>query len=421
MKPSLLVCLLLLHGASSAAQTPRFEMQEITRDLSIGYAVIAADINGDGKPDLVVVDKHRVIWFENPTWKMHTILTGKTRPDNVCIAAWDVDGDGKIDLILGADWAPFNTKSGGTLHWLKQPKNLNQEWEMFPICEEPTVHRVKVIPNLYPGHKPGIVLAPLMGRDSSREANWMDGRPVRLLSFPIPKDPQKGPWKADVISEELHVVHNFAFEEVAPNSLRIATASYEGVSLFTRTTKDGSWVKRNFNPGNQANLKSNRGSSEIALFLLKGGDGANRDGRGKAIIATIEPWHGNQVVVYPPTASSATQIENSTKNRLILDDHLRWGHAVKFGHLLGADSPFLVAGVRDNPNKEDKFSEKCGVRIYQPEDAAATKWRRTILDEGGIAVEDLIVADLDGDGRPEIIAVGRATKNMRIYWNKTGK
>jgi hypothetical protein len=28
-------------------------------------------------------------------------------------------------------------------------------------------------------------------------------------------------------------------------------------------------------------------------------------------------------------------------------------------------------------------------------------------------------ADLDGDGRPETLASGRATVNVRIYWNAT--
>jgi len=40
------------------------------------------------------------------------------------------------------------------------------------------------------------------------------------------------------------------------------------------------------------------------------------------------------------------------------------------------------------------------------------------VDDGGMAAEDLTVADLNGDGKPEIIAVGRATANVKIYWNE---
>src|SRR4051794_12208225 len=91
-------------GASrlTAADFPKFKTQEIATDLTIGYAVLLTDVNGDKKPDIVVVDKHRVLWYENPTWKVRTILQGKTKPDNVCVAALDIDGDGLPELVLGA-------------------------------------------------------------------------------------------------------------------------------------------------------------------------------------------------------------------------------------------------------------------------------------------------------------------------------
>src|SRR5215217_1861088 len=139
--------LFLLAAAPVAAADvtfPKFKAQEIATDLTVGYGVIVADINEDKKPDLVVVDSKRVVWYENPTWKVHTVIAGKTKPDNVCICAQDIDGDGHLDLVLGADWNPANTKTGGTLQWLKRGKTLDEEWTVYPIAEEPTVHRVRI-------------------------------------------------------------------------------------------------------------------------------------------------------------------------------------------------------------------------------------------------------------------------------------
>jgi len=78
----------------------------------------------------------------------------------------------------------------------------------------------------------------------------------------------------------------------------------------------------------------------------------------------------------------------------------------------------IVIGVRDNPGKGDTFTEKCGIRIYKATDGVGKKWAREIIEDGGVAVEDLTVADLNGDGKPDIIAVGRGTHNARIYWNQ---
>jgi hypothetical protein len=34
---------------------------------------------------------------------------------------------------------------------------------------------------------------------------------------------------------------------------------------------------------------------------------------------------------------------------------------------------------------------------------------------------DLTVGDFNGDKRPDIVASGRATRNITIYWNETPK
>jgi hypothetical protein len=388
----------LIAGAASA-QDIRFKPQEIDKSLDIGYAVTLVDVDGDGKRDIVVVDTKRVVWYQNPTWKSRDMIKGGTEPDNVCIAAHDIDGDGKVDFALGAFWKPANTISSGTLQWLKRGKTLDDPWTIHPIDKEPTIHRIKFI-DIDGSGQPALVSVPLQGRGSSAKGNWMDGEPVRVTAYRIPKDPVKDRWIPDVLSNSLRVVHNFVGIPGTGKGQDILAASYEGVSVIAKT--DGKWTTRKIGSGNQDNPKGSLGASEIKQGVLKGG---------KKFIATIEPWHGHQVVVYTEPAAAGEMWK-----RHMIDDELKWGHAVSVADLDGDGSDELIIGVRDDGGKYRR-----GVRVYRAMNDVGSQWSRQIVNEGDVAVEDLAAADLDGDGKIDLVAVGRATKNVRIFWNQGTK
>jgi len=210
----------------------------------------------------------------------------------------------------------------------------------------------------------------------------------------------RDPWLPRVLDESLHVVHNL-FPVPASNRKGndLLLASYEGVSRLRRN--GDAWKLEHLGTGNQANPMSNRGASEIKQGRLKDGS---------PYIATIEPWHGNQVVVYTPPMGKDT-----LWTRHVVDEQLKWGHAVNCADLDGDGGDELIIGVRDD--KAMSPEERRGVRIYFPIAPADGKWQRQIVDSGGVAVEDMAVGDLDGDGRIDLIAVGRQTFNGRIYWN----
>lgn len=407
--------LALLPAAEQSGSIPTFRVQEIEKSLGVGYAVLLVDVNNDGKKDIVAVDQKRVVWYENPSWQRRNIIEGKTEPDNVCISAADIDGDGRLDFALGAAWNPSNTKSGGTLQWLRRGKTLDEPWSVHPIGEEPTVHRIRFA-NLDGDGKPVLLVVPLMGRDSTGAKNHMDGQPVRVLAYRIPKDPVGERWPMEVLDQSMHVVHNFqAIPAELVKGMDVLTASYEGVGLLQRrptyktvgsqTRTVYKWMRRELNKGDQAHPNKSRGSSEIKRGKLK---------NGRPFIATIEPWHGDKVVVYTPPADSGVFWE-----RHVLDDKLKWGHAVWCADLDGDGGDELIIGVRDVLSTDP--GENCGVRIFKAADDRGTKWQRHLLDEGGVRVEDLAAADLDGDGRIDIVAVGRQSHNARIYWNKGAK
>ncbi len=382
----------------------KFRVQEISNRLTIGYAVRLLDMNEDGKPDVLVVDTDRVVWFENPTWQMHTLLEGHTKKDNVSIAPADIDGDGKLDFALAADWRPADTRGSGTIQWLHRGATADAPWIVHPIGVEPTTHRIRFA-DLDGDGREELIVVPLFGRGTSGPD--FAETPVRILAYPIPADPVRGPWKPQVINEELHVAHNFLPTDLDHDGkLDLVVASFEGVSLLKREAQ-GHWSRTLIGSGNQETRPS-RGASEVKHGrLASGGD----------YLATIEPWHGFQVVVYTRPGADAKPVGGKPPlwPRQVLDEELKWGHAVWCADLDGDGDEELIIGVRDTKDS----ANPCGLRIYDPAQSDGTQWTRHVFDPAGVAIEDLAAADLNGDGKTDIVAVGRQTKNVRIYWNET--
>ncbi len=128
------IVVLLCEATLCSGQSPRWEANELPTKLTVGYAVRAIDMNRDHRLDIAIVDSKRVLWLENPSWQEHVIYsTPDAKADNVCFAPLDVDGDGLLDLALGADWQPNNTDSGGSIGWLQQLGMVNGSIMRWPM------------------------------------------------------------------------------------------------------------------------------------------------------------------------------------------------------------------------------------------------------------------------------------------------
>ena len=376
--PFLILWLLFMQPVD----VPKFEAQIIDANVSIGYGLAIGDVDGDRKPDILLADKKQFVWYRNGDWKRFVMIENLTESDNVCIAARDIDGDGKVEVAVGAQWNPSETSDtlkSGSVHYLMRPKDPTQLWKAIELHHEPTIHRMKWVKT--EGNNYQLIVLPLHGRGNKGG----EGEGVKVIAYERPKDVTKK-WSYQIIDNSMHLTHNLDVVTNGDNEI-IYVGGKEGIKMFSyqngkwRTSTDSEWHIQGKSFGE---LRAGQVGGQVAFM------------------AGIEPMHGNELTVYG---------QQSTVVRSTLTTDLNQGHALATGDLLGTGYPQVLVGWRE-PNSE----KKVGIKMYSQESPG--NWKDYWIDDNGMACEDIQVADLNGDGKKDIIAAGRSSHNLKIYWNR---
>lgn len=384
-------------AAQAMAEFPAFKEHVINAEAGTGLAITVADVNKDGRPDIVGVSANDVAWYENPTWERH-LIAGTIRNSNVCIAAEDLDGDGIPEFALGADWQPNNTTSGGALFLLNHEGDVKQPWKVTTLVEEePTLHRIQWA-DLDGDGKKELVVAPLKGRNSTGPDFSDVGVALRVL---YPGDsPLETPWRSRILNTNLHVLHNlYPWPSTDHAGQILLVVSMEGISRLVLGTHD-------YQIARVSGSNTVEGAGEIKSVISKS---SGPSGAQVQLMATIEPWHGHQAVVYSPAN------EHGEFQRFLLDDQLKAGHALWFDDFDQDGESELLVGFREKAGPK----ELPGLNIYDLHIDTENKVtaEKHVIDDGGMATEDARAHDMNGDGWPDIVAFGRATHNIKYYEN----
>ncbi|MCG8650738.1 MAG: VCBS repeat-containing protein [Pirellulales bacterium] len=381
MRPLFLALALSITLGSAKAEVPDFKT--VVLDPNIGkvcYAVTAADVNHDGKLDAVAISEREAVWYENPGWTKHLMIRDAVPRDHVCIAAQDIDADGQVDFALGAGWP----RGGGSMHWITRGESLGDPWRVYPISSEPWTHRMRWADVLGRG-RPQLVVSPL---------NASGGAGIRLLAFPIPADPKSGPWEPVVMDGTLNRAHNHWHVQQPGQPAETIVASQEGITVVRRGEEG--FVVRKVAAGARGEKATEKGAGEIKQGSFSG----------RKLYATIEPMHGNQVVVYLFDNDS-----DHSPRRVVLEDSFAQGHAVWCADLDGDGRDEVIAAHRERSQAKIPGP---GIFIFRAADQQAKQWQRHSLDTS-MACEDLWCADFNGDHKVDILAGGRTTHDVKLF------
>ncbi len=382
-------------GFSSAAQAWPVERTVIDADFPGAYQVEIADVNGDGRPDVIAVGGATCAWYENPSWTKRVVSGPKETPGIISSATADLDGDGKAEIAIAYDFAMNTPRTGKLTLALQGPPD--GKWKLEPLAEIPSIHRLR-FGDLDDDGRLDLVVAPIFGPDAKPPAYVDPARLVVLRGVKPGSHPRIEPVGAWPIMHSIEVKPIFG-----GHRSWIVAATDQGTPLISLgrdqagATHD-QWLTGRMLTGAVGATPTKRGASEVHV-------GTMADGR--RLLATIEPWHGTMVAAYQARldeADSRGREIDPVRDRQILDDTLDDGHALWVADVDGDGDDEILAGHRGKDHR---------VSLYDY-NRPANSWTKTIIDRE-IAAQDLRGGDLDGDGTPDVVAVGGSTKNVVWY------
>lgn len=383
MRPTILT---LLFALCAAGQPVEFRQHVIESNIPGGYSVLVVDLNKDGKPDVIGLTQRftELSWYENPGWEKHVLVKDMTGLVNM--AAADINGDGIPELAIESGFSMIAAKSEGLVWLLEHQGDPRQLWKSKQIDALTTSHHIAWADVDGDGKKE-LINAPLIGA-KALAPKYEDK--VSLLFYRLDD------WKRRVIDDDLNgVLHRVRVVHWDGGKReQLLTAGFDGITLHSASGSGDKlrWENKRLAKGHEEEAPR-AGASDVKVGTIKK----------RRILASVEPWHGNEVVVY--TADAAGRWE-----RHVIYSELTEGHEVCVGDFNGDGRDDIVAGDRGK-------GKVASAHIFFALDDAGAKWDHRVLDNMGMSASGCAVADMNGDGKPDIVLIGSATGNLKWYEN----
>ncbi len=372
-----LTCMIFLQFSCSSpagsrnGQAIEFDRHVLTTDF-IAEGVAVADVNGDGKPDIL----SGAFWFEAPDWKKHELSEPKVHVYNKGYSEFflgfsqDVNRDGRPDLIR-IGWP------GQPAHWLENPGNNSNRWKEYQIHpavgnESPAFIDID-----------GDGREDLLGNDpSAKKVIWI-------------KSPAAGSatWTPYTISANPDLAthmytHGIGYGDINGDGRKdvvIKSGWWEG----PEDPKTENWT---FHP-------ANLGNDCAQMYVLD----LNQDGRNDVISSSAHQygiWWHEQVL----QADGSIQFKQHR-----IDSSFSQSHALMLADINGDGHPDLITGKRyyahngGDPGAEDPAE----LNWYAYHPGKTPTWTKHSIDTNSGSGLNIVVQDMDKDGRPDIVVANK--------------
>ncbi len=358
---------LLANGASE-----EIPFRKHVIDLGRNEACTLADINGDGRLDIVSGEN----WYEAPQWKKHrfrSFLVWSNYIDDFSDLAIDANGDGAVDLV-SVGWG------SRTIAWFENPGPAGGKWKEHVIDSGQPVEFAFLV-DLDNDGKAQELLPQFGSRPEEGVTAW----------YEVEGQGAAARWVKRVVSNRSYG-HGIGAGDVNGDG-RTDILTPEGWLQAPADPRQGPWeFHPDFEPLGALGF----------LYVVD----VDRDGLAD-IVTSMAHDYGIFWMRQTRAADGSRQWEKK-----LIDDAWSQAHAVTMVDLTGDGRPELVTGKRLYAhNGHDKGGrEPLGLYWYeQVNNGKNWEWVRHLIHYGGRVGGgmQIPVQDIDGDGDLDVVVAGK--------------